>query len=315
TPLREAVTWAIEAGDLDSASNATLMQVSLVFAAGLHLRSLERSSNVAAHRMQQWQAGEQEIMARVFERFAGLLLAGDPEAVEARLEDPFDLAVLLPTLELGLVLQGIWALEAVLCVLFDRPARALELYAEIDRLGAPRQGAWLSVYLAGFRGLAAADLCGRAETEDERAALRSIIEDELARLRTWAAVAPENFSHLEHLLAGELRALDGDPLGALALLGRARRAAKAARLPLFEALAYERMAKLVLDVDIEELGVGPIREAVARYHHWGAFSKAVALERRWPELFADVQAGEAGGENTRTGQTSNSTSGRSLDMA
>ncbi|MCA9698981.1 MAG: hypothetical protein KC431_15760, partial [Myxococcales bacterium] len=94
TPLREAVTWAIEAGDLDSASNATLMQVSLVFAAGLHLRSLERSSNVAAHRMQQWQAGEQEIMARVFERFAGLLLAGDPEAVEARLEDPFDLAAL-----------------------------------------------------------------------------------------------------------------------------------------------------------------------------------------------------------------------------
>src|SRR5690606_814213 len=105
---------------------------------------------------------------------------------------------------------------------------------------------------------------------------------------------------------------------ALKLFGVARRLA-ADRSPLLEALTLERMAEHARAHGLDELALGPISEARARYHYWGAFTKVAQLEQRWPALVRErVYAGERSdtwtGTRSPTG-TSSSLSRGALDLA
>src|SRR5690606_33403988 len=82
--------------------------------------------------------------------------------------------------------------------------------------------------------------------------------------------------------------------------------------------ALERMAEHARSHGLSDLALGPILEARARYHYWGALTKVAALEQRWPGLRQDRSRPGDRSDMTRTGTgpgTSSSTSGQALDLA
>jgi predicted ATPase/signal transduction histidine kinase/tRNA A-37 threonylcarbamoyl transferase component Bud32 len=343
TPLRESGMRALEAGDIEFAGYSVAIQVPLNFASGMHLRALERATEVAVHRLQQWDARSVVPVPVAYLDFARLMLSGDEELLA--LPDPLGLEAVGKHPELERARTGVVQLQAQLFYLFGRYREAmasLEAYErelESNSLTAWEVGAHLEI-----RGLLAAALYTRAGRV-ERVRLLWVIERCYRRLRWYAGHGTASFEAGALLLEAELAAIRGPIAHAFELFGKARRRAAIQRALMTEAIALERMAVHARARGLDELALGPVREARARYHYWGAFTKVAALERRWPALIRDDagvtdgardtkertggRAGRAGfgpGDRSKLGETtgplhgqssgaSGSTSGHALDMA
>ncbi|KIG19622.1 Sensor histidine kinase [Enhygromyxa salina] len=308
-PMRDAGARAFEAGDLEFAGYATSMQPSLSFASGLHLRALERATEVAVHRLQQWNARALVPPPMAYLDFARLMLSGDEELLA--LPDPLGLESISRTPEFARGRLSVVKLQAQLFFLFGRHREAMasldahERELDSDSLAAWEVGSYLQV-----RGLLAAVLYPRAGRV-ERVRLMWILERCHRRLRRYVVEGTVGFEADALLLEAELVAIRGPIMRAFELFRRARHKAASQRALMTEAIALERMAAHARARGLEELALGPLRDARARYHYWGAFTKVAALERRWPALTRDDASGERGYEvGERTGEGSGTWKGR-----
>ncbi|PRQ09254.1 trifunctional serine/threonine-protein kinase/ATP-binding protein/sensor histidine kinase [Enhygromyxa salina] len=313
TPLRDAGARAFEAGDIEFAGYATGMQCSLSFASGLHLRALERATEVAVHRLQQWNARTLVPPPMAHLDFARLMLSGDEELLV--LPDPLGFEAIDKSPELTRARLSVAKLQAQLFFLFGRHREAMasldahEREFEAQSLAAWEVGSYLEV-----RGLLAAALYARA-SRVERVRLMWMIERCHRRLRRYVSEGTVAFEAGALLLEAELVAIRGPIMRAFELFRQARHKAAEQRALMTEAIALERMAVHARARGLDELALGPLREARARYHYWGAFTKVAALERRWPALTRDDASVSEGprdpGESTSGTRTGRASHGRS----
>jgi predicted ATPase/signal transduction histidine kinase/tRNA A-37 threonylcarbamoyl transferase component Bud32 len=322
-PIRVAAAEAVEAGDIEFASHATAMHVSLGLVAGLHLRAFERSSEVAVHRLRQWDASSVLPIVGASLDFARLLMSGDVELLA--LPDPLGLdALARDSAELRPARLELCLLHVQLLFLFERHADAWAvLQRDRDEIERHAIGAWLLGGLLEVEGLLAASRFQSVGLR-ERAKLLWVLERNARRLRRAARQGTVAFESSSLLLEAELEILRGSFQRALELFAQARRSAATQRSPLAEAITLERMGIHAHARGLDDLALGPLREARARFHYWGAFTKVAALERRWPQLASDapiaVNLREPGVERTSTqsgvtGSISGAPTGRTLDMA
>jgi PAS domain S-box-containing protein len=324
-PIRAAAAEALEAGDIEFASHATTMHVSIGLVAGIHLRAFERSSEVAAHRLRQWDATSQLPIVIASLDFARLLMSGDEDLLA--LPDPIGLeAIPGDSVELRPARLEVCLLHVQLLFLFGRYADAWAmLQRERDEIEQHAGAAWLLGGLLEVEGLLAAAQFSSASLR-ERPKLYWVLERSARRLRRAARQGSVAFEPAALLLEAELEILRGSFERAFELFAQARRAAASQRSPLHEAIALERMGLHAHARGLDELALGPLREARARFHYWGAFTKVAALERRWPQLAANDNPAvsptprEVGVERTSTqsgvtGSISGAPTGRTLDMA
>jgi len=310
--LREVTAGALEAGDLEWAGYATALLPWLSLAAGVHLRSLEQTANVAAHRLQQWGARLISPVPIAVREFARLLQSGELAPLER--EDPLGLATIADEPGVRTVKATLSLLQARLLLLFGRFADAQRWLAgaQVDRQ-VTAAGAWHFESLLVTEGVLAAACYPRASRLERIKLLHTLDRNRRQLQRHGLAAAGA-------LLEAELAALFKPIAEALALFGVARREAAAAHLPLLEALTLERMAEHARAHQLDDLAIGPISAARARYHYWGAFTKVAQLERGWPALARErAHAGERGDSETWTSSrlptTSSSMSGGALDLA
>jgi PAS domain S-box-containing protein len=318
--LRNAATRALEAGDIEHARYATLMLPSISLAANVHLRVLEQTCEIAAHRVQQW--GGSSMLAGVLGHlaFARLLQAGDLAQLER--EDPLEVLAMSDGEELQTIKASLALLQAQLLLLFGRHREAwnfVSRFADARHLNS--SGAWIHESLLVTEGVLAAVLRARAGPL-QRTKLVAILERNRWQLQRHAELGGASLEAGAALLEAELAVIRRPLAEALAQFGEARRKAAAARSLLLEALALERMAEHARDAGLHDLALGPIREARDRYHYWGAFTKVAELEQRWPALAVErprvserPRASDATGTASSTAVTSNSTSGGALDLA
>jgi PAS domain S-box-containing protein len=336
-PIRMAASQALEAGDIEFAALATSLQVALGLASGMHLRAVERSTEVAVHRLRQW--GARALLPAVVGHldFARLLLSGDEELLA--LPDPLGLeAVDTHDPEVRPSRLLLTMLHLRLLFMFGRHREAWELLARVqpELVEANVPEAWGVGGFWELEGVLAASLYPRAGLL-ERGKLLWALERAFRRLRRYANQGAVAFEASALLLEAEVTAIRGSIDRAFELFGQARRAAAGQRALMTEAFALERMAIHAHERGLDELALGPLMEARERYHYWGAFTKVAALERRWVQLSSRSLGaarsasgreitGELTGErafeqtsertSTSTAKTgSGTTSGRSLDMA
>ena len=272
---RAATTAALEGGDLEYAGYTAVMSVTMSLSAGAHLPKLHRMAEAAVRRLRQWHGALLVGAALGYARFAELLLGDDPEP-STELE--YDVAfAYLPARIM------IRTLRARLCCLLGRWAEAHAIFEQISDIERVMFAAWHVCDDALFRGLSAAVLAADAEPS-ERHRLCGIVDDRAAALRRYAELAPSNCESRALLLAAESRRLAGADMEALKLYGDARKNAAEHHVGWIEALALERTADLMRAGGLVDLAWGPLREARARYLHWGARAKVAQLERHWPEL-------------------------------
>jgi PAS domain S-box-containing protein len=307
--VRRATALALESGDLEFAGYSLTLQVSLELLAGAHLRVIDQQIEAGQRWMQRWRGQEPAGGLTVIRRFCARLAHDAPAERES---DPLGCAELLRTSSEASRQNG-QLFTALILFVFDRRREALELLdASAEDLERVLVGSWHLAVCVTLRGLALASEYPRLRGRERWSALERLRQDE-RRLRRWAEQAPANFEHRANLLAAELAAIEGDLRKALELLGRARRQAAAQRCIVFEVLALERSAELCRDHGLDDLATGPLQEARDRWHHWGAFAKVAALERRWPTLRDRFRGVRELGDPS--GSTSTSTSSRALDTA
>ncbi|MFO7567705.1 MAG: AAA family ATPase [Enhygromyxa sp.] len=317
-PLRKAGTQALEAGDIEYAGYTTAMLPGLSLAAGVHLRVLEQTCELAAQQLQQWRSAAMVPIATRHLAFARLLQSGDLDAI-AR-EDPLDLRGVPDGSGLQTSKAVVSLLQAQLLLIFGRLDEAWSLVrCAADGPRITLSGPWLVEALLTTEGVLAAALHPRRGSL-ERVKLLAILDRNRRKLHRYAELGGPGLAAAAALLDAELAAIRRPIAEALALFGIARRKAAACRSPLLETLALERMAQHARDHGLHDLALGPISEARARYHYWGAHTKVAALEQRWPALRQDRSRPGERGDTTRTGSatgpgTSSSTSGRALDLA
>ena len=239
-PIRQAAGAAVEAGDIEFASHATAMHVSLGLVAGVHLRAFERSSEIAIHRLRQWDANSLLPIVTASLDFARLLMSGDEDLLA--LPDPLGLdALSSDSVELRPARLELCLLHVQLLFLFERHADAWAmLQRERDEIDRHAVGAWLLGGLLEVEGLLAAARFSNASLR-ERPKLLWVLDRNARRLRRAARQGTVAFEPAALLLEAELEMLRGSFERAFELFARARRSAANQRSPLSEALALERM--------------------------------------------------------------------------
>ncbi|PRQ01252.1 Sensor histidine kinase TmoS [Enhygromyxa salina] len=280
-PLRESVGLALGAGDSEVASYATDMGVTMSLSAGVSLPALERMAGTATRRLRQWQAGPLIVRAEAYLDFAGSLLSGDEAALRAHEHEDDAGASSISHLPSQYMVRLLRAWRR--CLFGDWQ----QAFAELDAMDDFQRvvfGAWHLCDYAFFHGLSAAGLRGAAQDEETREQLLWVMRLNLELLEAAAELAPANCVPRAAVLAAEVHAAEGSSVQALASYSAARRSAVEHQLPWVEAIALERSALHLRALGLDDLALGPMRDARARYGSWGALTKVAQLDRQWPEL-------------------------------
>ncbi len=312
TPLRRAAVAALEAGDIECADHCESTRLGLSLLAGVHLRQLEQQVEVLLRQREQWgtadlgaNGGSQRELCRV------LIRGPVPEPDDLDPLNSWSLG------EFGLnEIKRLDArlLGALVLIIFGRHRSALQVLDEIAApIEAVLRGLWYLPLVATLRGLAAAVVAVDA-LGSERRRLLAVVRRSHARLQRWTKQGG-NFAIQAEFLLAELQAANGEIALATATYVRASELAGAQRLPMYEALIFERMAVLANRHGFGPFVVGPIARARERYHHWGAFAKVAELELQWPRLLDE--SGRSRDSDDSIGTTAIATSsagGRTIDM-
>ncbi|NMG58676.1 GAF domain-containing protein [Geitlerinema sp. P-1104] len=124
--------------------------------------------------------------------------------------------------------------------------------------------------------------------QEEQLGILERVEQNQRNCKRWADSAPVNFQHKLELVAAERYRVLGEMTAAMEAYERAIAAAKAAGYPQEEALACERAALFYRDWGKEKIAQVYLTDAYYGYIYWGAKTKVVDLERRYPRLLAPI---------------------------
>jgi hypothetical protein len=139
-----------------------------------------------------------------------------------------------------------------------------------------------------YRGLAAAALAGLARGADRRQ-YRRALRDNQRRLWRWAKSGPD-FVHMALVLEAEQARLRRDHRRARVLYEKAARRATEQTFPNHAALAYERLARMLVDLRRRPEAVSAFAQAIGLYGEWGVPAKVAALEAEQSTLAASPTA-------------------------
>ncbi|MCC5899213.1 MAG: AAA family ATPase [Phormidium sp. BM_Day4_Bin.17] len=128
----------------------------------------------------------------------------------------------------------------------------------------------------------------RERTPTEQAEILGRVQENQAKLQRWAESAPVNFLHKVQLVEAERYRVLGDTTAAIEAYDGAIAAAKAAEYPQEEALACERAALFYRNWGKEKIAQVYLTDAYYGYVYWGAKTKVLDLERRYPRLLAAI---------------------------
>ncbi|MCT7982488.1 trifunctional serine/threonine-protein kinase/ATP-binding protein/sensor histidine kinase [Laspinema sp. A4] len=131
-----------------------------------------------------------------------------------------------------------------------------------------------------------ADYSHRGREQQE--AIWQRVEENQEKLQRWTQAAPANFQHKFELVEAERYRMLGENMAAMEAYDRAIAGAKAAQYPQEEALACERAAQFYRDWGKDKIAQVYLTDAYYGYIYWGAKTKVVDLERRYPRLLGSI---------------------------
>jgi PAS domain S-box-containing protein len=140
-----------------------------------------------------------------------------------------------------------------------------------------------------YSALSRAALC-EPLSPDPYAKYREALQRDEQRLRTWAAICPQNFENRAALIGAEIARIEGRELDAERLYEAAIKSARANEFVHNEAIANELAARFHAARGYETIAKGYLREARSCYLRWGADGKVRQLDQLHPHLRQDPGA-------------------------
>ena len=171
--------------------------------------------------------------------------------------------------------------EGMLGYLFGRIEQAQNSFDSALRyLHSATSSQWLPLFYF-YDSLVCVALAGNAPLNGDFA---QRIEENQAKLKAWAALAPANHLHRWHLIEAERCRLKSDKAGAIESFEQAIALANANELIQEAALANEIAAKFYLVWNKGKVAQSYMIDAYYGYSRWGARTKIAHLEEHYPAL-------------------------------
>ncbi|MFN6476881.1 AAA family ATPase [Nostoc sp. DedQUE07] len=125
-------------------------------------------------------------------------------------------------------------------------------------------------------------------SEDKQVFILKKVTANQEKMQNWAAHAPMNHLHKFHLVEAERYRILGEYIQAMEMYNRAIQGAKENEYIQEEALANELAAKFYLGWGKEQIAQTYLINAYYCYVRWGAKAKVYDLEKRYPQLLAQI---------------------------
>ncbi len=199
--------------------------------------------------------------------------------------------------------------------LFYEPHQALE-NAKLAKSYLSGSGGHFAVSLFYFYdSLSQLAIYPEADFTQQTEILQHISENQ-EKMKIWSHHAPMNFQHKYDLVEAEKARVLNQKWSAVEYYEAAIAGACKNTYLHEEALAYELAAQFYLEQGMKRVAQLYLQEALYRYQHWGAVSKTMQLEQKYPELFALLAAADRLKKTTTTNfLTREQKLGTRLDLA
>jgi len=210
---------------------------------------------------------------------------------------------------------AIWSIklnQGILAYVFQEYEFALEILTEAEKYVANAVGAITGPTFYFYKTLLLLALYPNMAEAEKESALETVTATQ-EKIKTWAEHAPMNFQHKHDLIAAEKARVLGQR-EAIDLYEAAIRGAQENDYIQEQALAYELAARFYLARDMEKIGQTYLREAHYHYQQWGAAVKVKDLERRYPQLLAQIGAGTIATQTTTATTTTGTKISSALDL-
>ncbi|MEH1803405.1 MAG: AAA family ATPase [Nostoc sp.] len=125
-------------------------------------------------------------------------------------------------------------------------------------------------------------------SEDKQVFILKRVTANQEKMHNWAHHAPMNHLHKFYLVEAERDRILGEYIQAMEMYDRAIEGAKENEYIQEEALAYELAAKFYLEWGKEQIAQTYLTNAYYCYVRWGAKAKVYDLEKRYPQLLAQI---------------------------
>jgi predicted ATPase/nitrogen-specific signal transduction histidine kinase len=140
-------------------------------------------------------------------------------------------------------------------------------------------------------------------TKEEQANYLKILNQNLLKMKKWSKLNAANFEPKVYLLKAELARIQNNNSEANELYDQAIESAKTYQFIQVEAIANECKAKHCLELKNNTSAQLHFLQAHHLYTKWGAIAKAQQLEKKYPEMFAEMLAKQAAQEKKISAQT------------
>ena len=177
--------------------------------------------------------------------------------------------------------------KAQILYLYERPADGLACIEESNKFFDSIAGNISIVEHNFYHSLCLAALYQGFSHEGQELCLKQLHHNQTP-LKVWAESCPENYLHKYLIIEAEIARLSGQTTTAIEQYEKAIANAHAEGFIQDEAIAYERLAKLYLEADREEMAQKHLIEAYYGYARWGAKAKTDDLAQRYPKLLQPI---------------------------
>lgn len=126
----------------------------------------------------------------------------------------------------------------------------------------------------------------KAAAVEDKPHIKETLDDIIQKMKIWAENCPDNFAHKYYLLSAEMAVIGNESLDTVVdYFKKAMNSIGNNDFIQLRALINEMYGKFWLDRGDEITGKAYIREAGYLYRQWGAYRKAVLLERQYSQYF------------------------------
>ncbi|MCP4341629.1 MAG: AAA family ATPase [Desulfobulbaceae bacterium] len=183
-------------------------------------------------------------------------------------------------------------LKAQILYLYGHTEEALQAVEKADQLGGFFSSSISVVELNFFGSLILAALHDDVSDDKKNDYLNRIAENQ-AQMKTWVDNCEENYKHQYLLVEAEMARIGGEQLQAMHLYQQAVESARDNGFVHNEGLANEIASRFYQQWGFATNGHAHLREARACYLRWGANGKVAQLDRLYPLLLQEEEAGIA----------------------
>jgi PAS domain S-box-containing protein len=285
SPLRTALSTAIEAGHLTFAAYSYTNLVSAHLFNGDPLHEVQRFAETALAVVQKTGFGTG---VNLIQGHLGLIraLRGLTPALasfdhETFAESQFE-QHLAADPSLAMSECWYWIRKVQSCFLADDHVAALAAAAKAERLLWTSPGFLLAADYQFYKALSLAALTGRDRNE-----LLAKLQADHRQIETWAGTCSANFQDRAVLVAAEIARIEDQMSEAMQLYDRAIRLAREHGFIQNEALANELAGRFYAQRGFEKIAHTYLRDARYCYLRWGADGKVGQLEKTYPIAWGD----------------------------